>query len=63
MTPYQYYIQLKIHKAESLLEQENITVKEAAHRMGFDDQYYFSRLFKNKTGVSPSEWKKFVSSS
>ena len=61
MTPYQYYIQLKINKTESLLEQEDISVKEAAYRMGFEDQYYFSRLFKNKTGVSPSDWKKYVS--
>ena len=61
MTPYQYYIQLKIHTAESLLEQEDISVKDAAFRMGFEDQYYFSRLFKNKTGISPSDWKKLVS--
>ena len=60
MTPYQYYIHIKIHKAEGLLEQEDISVKEAAYKMGFEDQYYFSRLFKNKTGVSPSDWKKFV---
>ena len=60
MTPYQYFIQIKIHKAESLLEQEDISIKEAAFRMGFEDQYYFSRLFKNKTGVSPSDWRKFV---
>ena len=63
MTPYQYYIHIKIHKAESLLEQEDIPVKEVAFRMGFEDQYYFSRLFKNKTGVSPSGWKKFVGGS
>ncbi|MDR2483200.1 MAG: helix-turn-helix domain-containing protein [Treponema sp.] len=61
MTPYQYYIHIKIHKAESLLEREDIPVKEAAFRMGFDDQYYFSRLFKSKTGVSPSDWRKFSS--
>jgi AraC-like DNA-binding protein len=61
MTPYQYYMHIKIHKAESLLEQEDIPVKEAAFRMGFEDQYYFSRLFKSRTGVSPSEWKRFVS--
>jgi AraC-like DNA-binding protein len=60
MTPYQYYIHIKIHKAESLLEQEDIPVKEAAYKMGFDDQYYFSRLFKNKTGVSPSDWRRFI---
>jgi AraC-like DNA-binding protein len=58
MTPYQYFIQLKIHKAEELLSEENISVKEAAWRLGFEDQYYFSRLFKNKTGIAPSDWKK-----
>jgi AraC-like DNA-binding protein len=57
MTPYQYYIHIKIHKAEDLLAQEDLSVKEAAWRMGFEDQYYFSRLFKNKTGIVPSEWK------
>ncbi|MDR1904288.1 MAG: AraC family transcriptional regulator [Treponema sp.] len=60
MTPYQYYIDRKIHKAESLLEQDDTSVKEVAFQLGFEDQYYFSRLFKNKTGVAPSGWKKFV---
>jgi AraC-like DNA-binding protein len=59
MTPYQYYIHIKIHKAEELLGLEDISVKEAAWRMGFEDQYYFSRLFKNKTGIAPSDWKKY----
>ncbi|MDR0639696.1 MAG: helix-turn-helix transcriptional regulator [Spirochaetaceae bacterium] len=57
ITPYQYYINIKINKAQSLLE-ENISIKETASRMGFDDQCHFSRLFKSKTGVSPSKWKK-----
>ncbi|MDR0411611.1 MAG: AraC family transcriptional regulator [Treponema sp.] len=57
MTPYQYYIQVKIDRACRLLEQENISIKEAAFRLGFKDQYYFSRLFSRKTGISPSKWK------
>jgi AraC-like DNA-binding protein len=61
MTPYQYYIHIKILKAERLLEQPDVSVKEVAFRLGFDDQYYFSRLFKNKTGVTPSHWKQLVS--
>lgn len=60
MTPYQYYIHIKIHRAERLLEQGETTVKEIAYRLGFEDQYYFSRLFKNKTGIVPSRWKKFI---
>jgi AraC-like DNA-binding protein len=60
MTPYQYYIHIKIHKAENLLEQDDVAVKEVAFNLGFEDQYYFSRLFKNKTGVAPSDWKKYT---
>jgi AraC-like DNA-binding protein len=58
MTPYQYYINIKINEAKNLLEQGSITVQETAYRLGFEDQYYFSRLFKNKTGVTPKNWKK-----
>lgn len=56
MTPYQYFIQLKINKAKILLDQEESSVKEVAFELGFDDPYYFSRLFKKKTGVAPSDW-------
>jgi AraC-like DNA-binding protein len=61
MTPYQFFIHIKILKAETLLEQKDLSIKEAAFRLGFEDQYHFSRLFKNKTGVNPSEWKKYIS--
>jgi AraC-like DNA-binding protein len=61
MTPYQYYIHIKILKAEQLLEHPDASVKEAAFRLGFEDPYYFSRLFKNKTGVTPSRWKQISS--
>jgi AraC-like DNA-binding protein len=60
MTPYQYYLQIKINKACRLLEQEDIPIKEAAFRLGFEDQYYFSRLFKQKTGIPPSGWRQFI---
>ena len=56
MTPYQYFIQLKINKAKDLLDRDEATVKEVAFALGFDDPYYFSRLFKKKTGVAPSDW-------
>jgi AraC-like DNA-binding protein len=60
MTPYQYFIHIKITKAESLLEDEDMSVQYAAAKLGFDDPYYFSRLFKNKTGIAPSKWREFV---
>ncbi|WP_245535022.1 helix-turn-helix domain-containing protein [Leadbettera azotonutricia] len=58
MTPYQYYIHIKIQKAQSLLEQEGVTIQSAALDLGFEDPYHFSHLFKNKTGMSPSAWRK-----
>ena len=58
MTPYQYFINLKINRAKELLGAEGASVKEAAFRLGFEDPYYFSRLFHKKTGLSPSAWAK-----
>ncbi|GHV79603.1 transcriptional regulator [Spirochaetia bacterium] len=60
MTPYQYFIHIKILKAESLLEQKDASVKEVAYNLGFEDQYHFSRLFKSKTGIAPSDWHKLI---
>lgn len=61
MTPYQYYLHLKVNKAKELIERDELNIKEIAHRLGFEDQYYFSRLFKKKTGVPPSRWSVFHS--
>jgi AraC-like DNA-binding protein len=60
MTPYQYLISIKIRKAKELLEAGSLPIKEVAFRLGFDDQYYFSRLFRKKTGIAPSRWSSFV---
>jgi AraC-like DNA-binding protein len=54
LTPYQYFLQLKIHRAKVLLQDSEQPVKEIAFRLGFDSPYYFSRLFKRKTGLSPA---------
>jgi AraC-like DNA-binding protein len=56
VSPYQYFLDLKIARAKELLEQNQFTVKEIAYMLSFDDPYYFSHLFKKKTGLPPSEW-------
>lgn len=60
MTPYQYFISIKIRKAKELLEGGDLPIKEVAFRLGFDDPYYFSRLFRKKAGLPPSKWGSFV---
>ena len=57
LTPYQYFLQLRIHRSKELLMDRSLSIKEVATRMNFDNQYYFSRLFRKKAGMSPSEWR------
>ncbi|RKX88863.1 MAG: hypothetical protein DRP70_05515 [Spirochaetes bacterium] len=56
-SPHQYYLEMKINKAKELLLTKNSTIKQVAIDLSFENQYYFSRLFKKKTGLSPSQWK------
>jgi AraC-like DNA-binding protein len=57
LSPYQYFLQLKINKAKLLLEDKNRSIKEIAFELKFENPYYFSRMFKKKTGVSPQNWR------
>jgi len=56
LSPYQYFLNLKMGLAKQLLEQGNYSIKEISHMLSFDDPYYFSHLFKKKTGLAPSRW-------
>jgi AraC-like DNA-binding protein/mannose-6-phosphate isomerase-like protein (cupin superfamily) len=56
LSPYQYFLQMKINRAKELLFEGGLSVKEISYKLSFDNPYYFSRLFKKKTGVSPSLW-------
>ena len=52
-SPMQYIMNLRIENARDLLLSGEVNVTEAAQLSGFDDIYYFSALFKRKTGYSP----------
>ncbi len=57
MAPQQYLLNLRINFAKRLLEEKVADIKEVACLAGFDDPYYFSRIFHSKTGNSPSQWR------
>jgi len=46
-----------IDEAKHLLLSSKITISETAYRLGFDNPKYFSRLFKKKVGLTPSEYR------
>ena len=56
-SPKQYFLMLKMNYAKSKLFKSNISIKELTYELGFNDPYYFSRLFKRKEGLSPRQFK------
>ena len=58
VSPHQYHLGLKVLRARELLLTTDKSVKEISYQLGFSSIYYFSRLFKEKTGVNPSGLRK-----
>lgn len=57
-SPNEYIIDLRLQLAKSLLENTNMSIKQISERVGYNDQYFFSRLFKKHLGVSPQNYRK-----
>jgi AraC-like DNA-binding protein len=49
---------LKIAEAKNILLNTDMSVKEISEELGYKDMFYFSRVFKRITGVSPSSYRK-----
>ena len=56
-SPIQYFNQLKVQLSCQYLYFSDRKIKEICNEIGFDDQYYFSRLFKKLMGISPAKYK------
>lgn len=52
----QYYNHLKIEDAKKMILQKKFTLSQISEKLGFKNQYYFSRTFKRIQGISPSEY-------
>ncbi|WP_373231235.1 response regulator [Cohnella sp.] len=56
--PSKYLISLRINEAKYLLANDKaLPVKEVGERVGYPDQYYFSRIFRQVTGFTPREFR------
>lgn len=58
VSPKQYIMQLSIRNACELIRTTDFNITEISFRCGFTDSNYFSRCFKNITGISPTKFKK-----
>lgn len=54
--PGEYFIEMKMKRAKQLLLADH-SIHQVADLLGFDSAYYFSRLFKSRTGSSPSTFR------
>ena len=52
-----YYTNLKISRAKILIQEGEMSVSDISELLGYSSIHYFSRLFKKKTGLSPTEYK------
>lgn len=60
-SPIEYLTTYRIHKAQELLLLTDKQIIEIANSVGYVDNLYFSRVFKKKTGMSPTEYRKYRS--
>ena len=57
LSPHQYLLEFRLVRARNLLTESELTIKEIATQTGFEDELYFSRLFRQKLALTPSQWR------
>ncbi|ANY69038.1 hypothetical protein BBD42_23055 [Paenibacillus sp. BIHB 4019] len=60
-SPIDYLIGLRIEKACHMLQNTDASIGDIAQSVGYEDVFYFNRIFKKNVGLSPSHFKKKLS--
>ncbi|MED1793255.1 AraC family transcriptional regulator [Brevibacillus nitrificans] len=55
--PMEYLLRLRLEKAKDLLTRMQAPLIQIAEAVGYSDSYYFSRMFKKYSGLSPSQFR------
>ncbi len=56
-SPHHYLLELRLARARNLLSESTLTIKEIARLAGFQDEHYFSRIFRANMRTTPSNWR------
>ncbi|TDF93295.1 helix-turn-helix transcriptional regulator [Paenibacillus piri] len=57
-SPMQFLTSLRLEKAQTLLLETSLTLEQIAEQCGYDNGFYFSRMFTRKMNVTPSAFRK-----
>ena len=57
-SPQDFLIQYRINKACELLRSTSMPIVQIAHLVGYNNQFHFTRAFKNLMNLPPQEWRK-----
>ncbi|MDF2723384.1 MAG: AraC family transcriptional regulator, partial [Paenibacillus sp.] len=57
-TAIDYLTEVRVNMAKQLMLQEGVRLKDVAYQVGYNDEFYFSRMFKKEVGVSPTVYLK-----
>ena len=52
-----YITEKKMEKAKWLLENTDLKIYEVSDASGYTDYFYFTRVFRKLTGITPTEWR------
>ena len=58
VSPQQFLLRSRLNKAAELLAATRLSIKEVAFRSGWEDEYYFSRQFRQKFLISPLRYRR-----
>ncbi len=61
LSPKQYLLDLRMKRANSLLQETDLDIKTISRQVGYEDPLLFSKQFKSKMGISPSNLRKTFS--
>lgn len=52
-----YLTRTRMEKAQKIMHQNpGVLIRDVAERVGYNDQFYFSRMFRSTFGISPTEY-------
>lgn len=57
ISPQKYLVQYRLEKAEELIRTTNLSIKDIASHIGYQDSLNFSKMFKKTYGVSPKYYR------